>query len=500
MTTGVSRRSFLFGAGALALSAGGALAGPPEVSLRPVARGEDLRLRNLPSIDELIARARLDGTVGFCVSDAATGEVLESHDPDQGLPPASVAKALTSGYALAQLGPDHRFETRVMVTGAVRDGVVQGDVILAGGGDPSLETDDLATLAQRLKASGVTGATGGFRVWGGALPYQHDIDTAQPDHVGYNPSVSGLCLNFNRVHFEWRRAGGDYEVTMDARSGAHRPEVRMARMAVEARSVPVYTYSDANGQDAWTVAKGALGSGGARWLPVRKPELYAGEVFQSFARAQGIKLGAPQVIETLPEGAEPVARIESGLLTDILHDMMKYSTNLTAEVVGLSASRVRLGRMPRDLRESAGALNDWAEESLGVPGIGLVDHSGLGDLSRVPAARMMEALVALHREKQLKPLMKPFLMRDAQRRVMDNHPISVHAKTGTLNFVSGLAGFADLPKGRELAFAIFTADLDRRAALTVEERERPEGASSWNVRAKMLQQALIERWGVLYEA
>ena len=112
------------------------MARPPEVSLRPVARGDDLRLRNLPSIEEIIARAKLDGTVGFCVSDAATGEGLESHDAEIGLPPASVAKALTSGYALAHLGPDHRFETRVLVTGAVTDGVVQGDVILAGGGDP----------------------------------------------------------------------------------------------------------------------------------------------------------------------------------------------------------------------------------------------------------------------------------------------------------------------------------------------------------------------------
>jgi D-alanyl-D-alanine carboxypeptidase/D-alanyl-D-alanine-endopeptidase (penicillin-binding protein 4) len=51
------------------------------------------------------------------------------------LPPASVAKALTSLYALDTLGADHRFQTRVMATGSVIGGVLKGDLILVGGGD-----------------------------------------------------------------------------------------------------------------------------------------------------------------------------------------------------------------------------------------------------------------------------------------------------------------------------------------------------------------------------
>jgi D-alanyl-D-alanine carboxypeptidase/D-alanyl-D-alanine-endopeptidase (penicillin-binding protein 4) len=112
---------------------------------------------------------------------------------------------------------------------------------------------------------------------------------------------------------------------------------------------------------------------------------------------------------------------------------------------------------------------------------------------------MMLALKALHGTR-LKSLMKPFSMRDAKRNVIENHPIKVASKTGTLNFVSGLAGYADLPDGRELVFAIFIADLPRRASLSKEERERPPGASSYNTRAKTLQQALIEHWGTMSEA
>ncbi|WP_425071312.1 D-alanyl-D-alanine carboxypeptidase/D-alanyl-D-alanine endopeptidase [Sagittula sp. S175] len=499
MTKRISRRFFL-GAAAAALVPSYGMANAPKVSLRPVGRQDDLLKSSQPSIEELIAAAKLNGTVAFCVANTATGKLLESHDAEQGLPPASVAKALTAGYALAHLGEDFRFETRVLATGGVIEGVVQGDLVLAGGGDPALDTDGLAVLAKRLAEVGITGVKGGFKVWGGKYPYVRGIDAEQPDHVGYNPAVSGLNLNYNRVHFEWRQAGAGYNVSMEARTETYRPGVRMAHMAVASRSLPIYTYADAGGRDEWTVAKSALGKAGSRWLPVRKPQLYAGEVFQSLAKANGITLKAPEVVDAMPAGAQEWAKLESAPLREVLHDMLKWSTNLTAELVGLTATSRRLGRMPASLSESAAQLNTWAAESLGVPGLALVDHSGLGDGSRVKASDMMAALAAMHRDRMLKPILKEFTMRDANRKVIENHPIKVHAKTGTLNFVSGLAGFADLPDGTELVFAIFTADLDRRATLSMDERESPEGGASWNVRAKTLQQKLIERWGVLYAA
>jgi D-alanyl-D-alanine carboxypeptidase/D-alanyl-D-alanine-endopeptidase (penicillin-binding protein 4) len=367
MVKGLTRRGFLrgaTGASAMALLSVPAFANPPNTSLHPVSRPDDFLRRLQPTSEDLIAKAKLDGVVGFAVLNAATGEVLDTHAADTGLPPASVAKALTSGYALAYLGESHRFETRVLATGGVSEGVVQGDLILAGGGDPTLETDHLEALAKSLAEAGISGVQGAFKVWGGGLPFLDRIDAAQPDHVGYSPAVSGLNLNYNRVHFEWRRSGSAYAVTMDARSDRHRPDVHMARMVVEARQAPVYTYTDAGGRDDWTVARGALGDGGARWLPVRKPELYAGDVFQTFARAHGIALGAPQQVAALPDGALKLVTHESAPLTDILHDMLEYSTNLTAEVVGLSATAARIGRKPASLEESASELNKWAPKRL----------------------------------------------------------------------------------------------------------------------------------------
>lgn len=496
MTKRISRRAFLGGTAAL-MVATPALANAPTRSLRPVARGEArLAVAQTPP-EELIARAKLNGQVSYCLSDADTGKIIEQYAPNVGLPPASVAKAITAAYALEVLGPEHRFRTRLLSSGPVQEGVLKGNLILAGGADPTLNTDGLYALSEGLKAAGIHTVEGDFQVYGGALPMVPVIDISQPDHVGYNPAVSGLNLNFNRVHFEWRREDSDYAVTMEARSSQHRPGVHFAKMQVIERSMPVYTYKDSGAADEWTVARGALGKGGARWLPVRKPELYAGEVFQTFARAQGIALRAPKVIAELPEAAAELAGQDSGPLSDILRDMLKFSTNLTAEVVGLAATTARSGK-PVSVRASAETMSAWANAAFETDGIALVDHSGLGDTSRVESPDMVALLVAVRERLGLLPLLKEIPMRDANRKVLKSHPATVRAKTGTLNFVSGLAGYVDTTDGKALAFAIFAADTDRRDGLEKAERERPPGAASWNARAKILQQQLIDRWYVLH--
>jgi len=73
----------------------------------------------------------------------------------------------------------------------------------------------------------------------------------------------------------------------------------------------------------------------------------------------------------------------------------------------------------------------------------------------------------------------------------------VVAKTGTLNFVSALAGYLRTAGGRDLVFAIFTVDPDRRARAIAAQDEVPEGARGWNQRARRLQQQLLQRWGAV---
>lgn len=493
-----SRRYFLGTAAAAGVFGPyAAVAAPPTESLRPVLRGEGFFKRAVRSAEDILDEAKLTNKVSFAVTNLTTGMGLETQDAATGRPPASVTKAITALYALDALGPDHRFETQLVATGGVVDGEIEGDLVLVGGSDPTLDTDALATIAANLKEGGIIGVKGDFKVFEAGLPVLARIDAEQPDQVGYNPGVSGLALNFNRVHFEWKRKNGDYAVTMEGRTGKYRPAVRMAAMQIRDRASPIYTYEDRGGIDAWSVARGALGPNGARWLPVRKPGLYAGEVFQALAGSQGIRLSAPKMIDALPSG-EVLVRHQSSDLRIILRDMLKWSVNLTAEMMGLAATVAR-GHDPDSLKTSAEHMNVWAKANLGMQTAALVDHSGLGDDSRVTANDMVAALVKVNGS-GLRDILKPVMMRDDQRKEIKDHPIKVDAKTGTLNFVSSLAGYLTGPDGTEMAFAIFASDEAIRATLTRAEREGPPGGRSWNRRAKRMQQQLIERWGVLYGA
>ncbi len=377
MRRGISRRRLL-AVSAAALCAGAARAAGPQAAPFPPLRPDYMPPKPKPAYVKMIEEARLDGKTAFCVIDTGTGEILEEHGGHTGLPPASVVKALTALYAMDVLGPDHRFETQVLGTGHLEDGVLQGDLILAGGGDPELTTDGLGRLAEDLAAVGVTGITGKLLVWGGALPFADRIDGHQPEHVAYNPPVSGVMLNRNRVRFEWARIKGGYDLRLDARSGRYNADVSTAVIAAQERMGRVYTYEDLGGTDSWIVAEAALGKGGARWLPTRKPMAYAGEVFRAVATQNGLELPEAEVIDDLPAEAFLMTSRQGEMLPKVLKDMLRYSYNLTAEAVGMTASAKRLGR-PVDMRQSAKEMNRWTREKFGVSGIAMIDHSGLGD-------------------------------------------------------------------------------------------------------------------------
>ncbi len=505
---GIDRRRLLAGlAGGLALGAAGPVAAlAPERAPRPPARpfayprvataAAAPATRAAPSVEALIEGARLGGRTGFMVLDMTSGAILEEHGADLALPPASVAKAPTALYALFSLGLEHRFATRVLARGgSIRNGTLRGDLVLQGGGDPALQTAELAALAQRLVDLGLRRVEGRLLVDDAALPAIPAIADDQPAQAGYNPAIAGLNLNFNRVHFAWANGAGGLALSMDARSEREVPPVSVIGIEAVARQGPLYTHSETGAREMWTVARPALTGTGSRWLPVRRPALYAGDVLRALLAARGCVVPPPQLARGA--GGAILAEHRSAPLPEMMRGMLRFSTNITAEAAGLAASR-RQNAAVRSLVQSGAQMAHWIAARYGAQGMRFVDHSGLGVESRVTARAMARFLQAAGREGVLPDLLRQHPMRDARGREVRNHPIRVRAKTGTLFFASGLGGYARTPAGRDLAFAIFSADVDRRARLAAANSERPPGARDWTLRARGLQQALIERWSAMH--
>lgn len=315
------------------------------------------------------------------------------------------------------------------------------------------------------------------------MPRIDEVEPGQAVHLSYNPAISGMILNFNRVHLGWRQSGSDYQMSLEARAEAHSPRAYTIT-ARAGQQAALFTYSADEAREHWVVSRAAMGRAGSRWLPVRKPELYAGDVFQTLCRARGLVLPSPEIIEDLPQGTE-IAAIDSPPLRNILIGMMRYSTNLTAEVVGLQASEAA------SLAASGAAMREWWQGAGGTGEVLFADHSGLSAESRITAGGLAQLMAGYGQQNGLRALMKDdplvdSLGRDPARRAR------VEAKTGTLNFVSNLAGYADVPEGRDIVFAVFCANLPSRAQS--EGQELPAGVSTWTRRAKTLQAALIETW------
>ncbi|NNU80278.1 D-alanyl-D-alanine carboxypeptidase/D-alanyl-D-alanine-endopeptidase [Halovulum dunhuangense] len=487
----LSRRALLAG---LAASLPLAAEARVDRAIRPFPRPEGLGAP--PGPQAILAESGLAGVSAFALRDLATGRLIEAHRPEAALPPASVSKAATALYALDALGAGYRFRTLLLASGPVAGGRLEGDLYLVGGGDPHLDTDGLAGLAEQLVQAGVKSVAGRAFVVDGALPYHAHIDPLQPPHAGYNPAISGTNLNFNRVYFEWKPDAGGYWVAMTARGERFDPPVRMAEIRIAERSSPVFEHRLEGGRDVWSVARGALGGGGSRWLPVRMPGLYVAEVFAVLAAQKGVRLPAVNVARTLPGGLRVLGTAESAELAPMLRSMLRYSTNLTAEVVGLRAHQ-QSGGQPGSIAQSADAMTGWLRRTQGLGDGRFVNHSGLTDETRASPAELVEMLARAARG----PL--PGLLRDHPVSVAEGsrepvRGVQITAKTGTLNFTRGLAGYIGPAGGApRLAFAILGADMAARAA-SDPRIEQPRGSRAWIGRARRQEDALLRRWAQLY--
>ncbi len=432
--------------------------------------------------------------VGYLLVDLASGRELAALHPDVPLIPASTTKLATAIVALDALGPEYRFRTELRAAGRIRDGVLKGDLILEGGGDPALDVADLLELAVRLSTAGVREVDGRFLIDDTALPRWPEIAPDQPPEAAYNPGIGALSVAFNRVRVAWRGDGHAIEaVTLppldEARFEAASPD-QLPPGGVELESRK-------DGTVVWRVADRGRRRQVSE-LPVKDPGLHAGNLFRRLALALDIVVGPPQR-GAVPADATLIAVHESAPLRELVHDMLLYSNNMMAETIGLAAAQ-QLSRSYGAAAAGAQLVRHLARLMPEVDWRGAVlpNSSGLDGQARL-TPRQLAAIVRYGWRTDALPALLPASgwSGTLAQRFDDGEALRVWAKTGAVHYGGALAGYLLPDSQPPAAFVTMVSDLGARAAYDALDRPgRADDAtaSAWNARARGVLDGLVEGW------
>ncbi len=410
----------------------------------------------LAPLPAMLSAARLGAArVGIMAVDAASGRVVYEHDADVSLNPASNAKLLTAGAALARLGPAHRFATslhaRRVVGGAVPS------LVLRGGGDPSLRSADLFALARDVAASGITRVDGEIVVDDALFGDAHlppAFEQQPQESAPFRASVSAASCDENAIRIVVRPgpsagARADVVATLEgyADLDAQVTTAPTGRPALEVRSARLD-----DGRERFVV-RGTIPIGASPadvWRRVETPSLATGHALRTALRAAGISVaGGVRVQARASEGVPRVALHRSQPLSSLLYEVGKDSNNFYAEMLLLALGSEPDGAAEGD-RFARGAVRvlDWVR-SLGVDTQGMVlrNGSGLFDANRVSARQLAGVLRAVWRDASIAPEYLAMLAVGGDdgtlrgRLRVPGAPRIVRAKTGTLRDVIALSGY-----------------------------------------------------------
>ncbi len=375
--------------------------------------------RLLASLEESAAALPADS----CVAVSESGRERYGHLADRALVPASTQKLLTGAAALALLGPDHRFTTRVVARVAPVEGVVDGDVWLVGSGDPLLATGDY---------------------WGrfdDPLPFT-DIDllAAQMADAGIT-TITGAVIGD-----ESRFDGLRWVETWPERF----------RPGNQTQSGPLSALTVNDGFARWDPERTAY----AHNTPAADPAAFAAAFFDDLLEARDLVIRRVAQAGVVPlDATVELAAIESPPLADIVRQMLLTSDNMTAELLikALGAEVEAPGTTAGGLTAMRSALDDLG---LDLSGSASADGSGLDTGNRVSCG----LLVAILDTSIGGPgsLLESGLAVAGESGTMSKRLVGtsaegrVAAKTGTLNDVVSLAGRVETLGDRSLTFAVLS--------------------------------------------
>lgn len=432
-------------------------------------------------IERLLARGPLaKADVGILVERAGDRRTLYSRGADRLLIPASNQKVLTALAALNRFGPTHRFATRVWSpTPLTSEGVVP-ELVVEGGGDPAMNSEDWWRLAADLRKTGLRGVAGSIRV-----------DDDLFDGPGWHPSwgrisarayhapVGALTANyghFNVLITPRAKAGDGADVYIDppvdylrlnnkATTGSRR-----AKQGLRVDRIQGARSETGSGEEIVRVQGVVRVGDGIDDVPrsVLDPGLYAGSLLALQLESNGIFVnGDVRRQPRLDPKAKLLLEREGRTLAEIVSLCMKYSNNAMAESLVKSLGAA----LGESAEPDSARQGDWVSgvralraelASLGVR-LGeatFVDGSGLSIQNRVMPRTLVDALQAGRESFRVGPEFMaalPISERDGTlKKRIKGSAGRIRAKTGLLGDarVSSLSGFAERTDGETLVFSI----------------------------------------------
>ena len=400
-------------------------------------------------------------------------------NPDFGVNPASVFKLATTSAALDTLGPAWTWKTRVLVTGPIRNGVLDGSVAIIGAGDPSLVMERVWLLLRQLRDVGVRDIRGDILLDHSAFTPSvrsaADFDNAPSEP--YNVLPDALLMNFRAVTLS-------FQPDEKARVARVTAEPRLAGLAIDA-TVPL----SKGACDDWRGALRLAADDPARWhfagaYPARcgprswplaypDPASYERRLVAALWREAGGKLAGQVRDGAAPADATLAFTFESPTLAQVVRDINKYSNNTMAEQLFLTlaanaAAVTSAAAAPVGPDEARAVLLGWLHDRLGAAadGIVVVNGSGLARETRI-SARTLAQLLQWDWNSGFMPELVgslPIAGVDGTLRRSTATAGHAHLKTGSMRDVVAVAGVVQAASGRRYILVAVINDPNAGAA------------------------------------
>lgn len=417
--------------------------------------------------------------VAVVVQPMGAAEPLLSHNADAALNPASVMKLVTSFAALHQLGPDYAWTTDVWVDGSIADGVLDGNLVIKGHGDPGLTLERIWLLQRELRARGIRHIRGNL-----VLDTRYfDLPAIDPGAFDdepfalYNAPPGALVANFNAVTLRLRPQAHEVLIVPDIAL----PGVTLSSRLALDEGTECNGWKDevtpfmTEGEPPVLVMSGRYARGcgeQALALNLFAPAATFDFIFRGLWAEAGGTLGGITVAGQAPAFA-PLLRFASAPLTEALVRLNKYSNNLMTRNLFLTLGADAWGA-PGTPEKGARAVRDaLARHGVSTRKLVLENGAGLSRIERISAQALTQLLHAAWRS----PLFAEFesalpivaLDGTLKRRFAGSALTgNAHLKTGTLRDVSALAGYVVTQQGERVSFVMLVNHANARRSETAQ--------------------------------